>query len=459
MIDKQDQDRYLTVSALTQYLSKKFDLDPYLRQVVLIGEISNYNPKASRHRYFSLKDDQAKISAVMFKSAFDKLDFQPEEGMKVIVKGKVTLYGPSGSYQINIQSMQPDGVGALYQAFEQLKRKLQAQGVFDRPRLPIPKYPEQIAVITSPSGAVIRDILTTIRRRFPIVGVTVFPTRVQGKEASGEIIQAFQQVEALRDSYDLIILARGGGSIEDLWSFNEEAVARAIIESSLPVISSIGHETDITIADYVADLRAPTPTAAAELAVPVLTEILQEIQLNQQRLNFSMTKRLEFLNNRLQALTKSYVLQDPQRIYQVYAQKLDLLQTNLKRLMEQDLILAKQDYLHYKQRLYSRQLSTDIRNQSKQIDNLVKHLNRQIQVYIQINQQALQRRVQVLDALSPLKILARGYTIVEKDQTLIKSIKQVKVGDQVSLLMQDGRILSQINQIIQDDLRKDEILE
>ncbi|MGO1433590.1 MAG: exodeoxyribonuclease VII large subunit, partial [Ruoffia tabacinasalis] len=220
---------YLTVQALTKYIKRKFDVDPHLQRVFVVGEVSNFRLRPNSHQYFSLKDEGARISAVMYRSAFQRVKFNIEEGMKVFVTGKITLYEPSGAYQIVIDSIQPDGIGALYQQLEQLKEKFNKAGLFDRPKLPIPRFPKKIAVITSPSGAVIRDIITTINRRYPIVEITVIPTRVQGKEAAGEIVTAFNKVKDRQDEFDTVIVARGGGSIEDLWCFNDEQVAMAIL--------------------------------------------------------------------------------------------------------------------------------------------------------------------------------------------------------------------------------------
>ncbi|MEG2937289.1 MAG: exodeoxyribonuclease VII large subunit, partial [Vagococcus sp.] len=275
---------YLTVTALTKYIKHKFEADPYLERVFLTGEISNFRMRPNAHQYFSLKDDKAKISAIMFKGAFNKLKFQPEEGMKVLVIGRISLYEPGGSYQIYIEHMEPDGVGALYQALEKRKKALQEEGLFKEAfKQLLVKYPKKIAVITSPSGAVVKDIITTTKRRYPIVQLVVFPTLVQGDKAADDIVKRIKEVDALGD-FDTMIVGRGGGSIEDLWPFNEERVVRAIFESRTPIISSVGHETDVTLADLVADVRAATPTAAAELATPVLREEILKIKEKESRL-------------------------------------------------------------------------------------------------------------------------------------------------------------------------------
>ena len=444
--------KHLTVSALTKYLQKKFDVDPYLHKVVLIGEISNFNQKATKHRYFSLKDESAKINAVMFQSAYNKLNFQPQEGMKVIVTGRVAIYGPSGSYQITIDSMQPDGVGALYQAYEQLKNKLQAEGAFDQLKKVIPKYPRKIAVITSPSGAVIRDIMTTIYRRYPIVQVTVYPVKVQGSESAQEIVSAFEAIELQAQDYDTIIIARGGGSIEDLWSFNEEIVARAILNCSLPVISSIGHETDFTIADYVSDLRAPTPTAAAELSVPVLGEVIQQIQQLEHRVYLSMQQKIQLYRKHLDRYQSSYVLQEPDRIYQVYAQRLDEMNRMMYLLFRRFVDHQQLRLSQYQDRLQLQDPVHRIQESKQLVLQQQNALVYRMQIYINQCRQNLSLKMNVLDALSPLKILKRGYAVVETDQGIIQTIEDVQINDKIKISVSDGTILAIASEVNKEDM-------
>ena len=324
-----DNEQYLTVTALSQYLKRKFDVDPYLGHVYLMGEISNFRLRPA-HQYFSLKDDKAKISAIMFKSNFEKVKFKPEEGMKVLVQGRISLYEPAGSYQIYVDTMEPAGLGALYVAFEQLKKKLLQQGVFDLPKKPIPQFPKRIAVVTSESGAVIHDIMTTVARRFPIVQLVLYPAQVQGDGAAETIVEQLRRINE-DGNFDTIIIGRGGGSIEDLWPFNEEIVAQAIVQSQIPVISSVGHETDTTIADLVADLRAATPTAAAELATPVLSETLQHLQDLHTRLYSAQNNLIAQYQDRVQNLSQNVFLQHPERIYEVYLQKVDSLENRFRR--------------------------------------------------------------------------------------------------------------------------------
>lgn len=443
----ENSNKYLTVQALTKYLKRKFDVDPYLQKVFVVGEISNYRKRPNAHQYFSLKDDKARISAVIYKREFQKIPFDLEEGMKVFAVGRISLYEPNGSYQITIESIEPDGIGALYQALEQLKKKLNEAGLFDLPKKRIPVFPRKIAVITSPTGAVIRDILTTIQRRFPIVGVTVFPTRVQGKEAAGEIVRAFGQIKDHEEEFDTVILARGGGSIEDLWPFNEEMVAHAILNCNLPVISSIGHETDTTIADLVADQRAATPTAAAEIAVPVLAEVLTYLKQQENRLHLSMTRKLQLLRKQLDRYRQSYVMMQPERLYQAYLQELDIL--NQKLSIQQDNYLEEKnlELATLKKRLRVQSPETTIKRYQKDLDRLREQLMRQIQIYLLNQNKLLANKGQLLDAYSPLKSMQRGYAVVMTKGKIVKSIKEVKEKENILINLSDGQIQASVEEI------------
>ncbi|MRI81872.1 exodeoxyribonuclease VII large subunit [Fundicoccus ignavus] len=452
MSEQTTQQQYLSVHALTSYLKRKFDVDPYLQRVWVIGEISNFRPRPNGHQYFSLKDERARINAVMYKGAFNKVPFKVEEGMKVLAVGRITLYEPSGQYQLTIDSMEPDGVGALYQALEQLKQKFQAAGLFDLPKKAIPVFPKKIAVITSPTGAVIRDILTTIQRRFPIVEVTVFPTRVQGKEATAEIVAAFNKVENVAEEFDTVILARGGGSIEDLWCFNEEAVAQAILACSLPVISSIGHETDTTLADLVADIRAATPTAAAEIAVPVLTDLLERIVILKQRMNYAMKQKLTVARKQFERSNESYVLKQPERLYQAYIQQLDLsvqrLEAQQHRYFEQ--LTYRLNYLM--QRLNSQHPNQQLKHWQQIVNNLDNQLKQQFKQVMQQKQQNLKHQAHLLDAYSPLKSMSRGYALIEHEQQHVTTIDQLSIGDEMKVQFVDGQVVAEVKSIHEEKL-------
>lgn len=444
------EDKYLTVSALTNYIKRKFDADPYLHRVYLVGEISNFRLRTNSHQYFSLKDENAKISAIMFKSAFAKVKFQPEEGMRVIVSGRISLYPGNGSYQIYVDSMQPDGVGALYQAYEQLKIKLSQEGLFEAPKLPIPKYPRKIAIVTSPSGAVIRDIITTVSRRYPIVQLVLFPALVQGNEAANSIAAQIKMINTL-DDFDTIIIGRGGGSIEDLWPFNEEVVARAIFASKLPVISSVGHETDTTIADLVADMRAATPTAAAELATPVLTDILEELQKLQLQTIVAFRNILKMRSQQVQHLQQSYIFQGPQRLYEGYVQNVDILTEKLISLEKQQITTAEGSFKTLNSRLLANTPASRIKMAKQNVEHLRQRTNNNITNRFSKYANDLNSLIGSLDTLSPLKIMSRGYTYVTRDTKVVKSIEDLSIDDKIQLNFSDGSANAVIKTINSED--------
>lgn len=444
------EDKYLTVSALTNYIKRKFDADPYLHRVYLVGEISNFRLRTNSHQYFSLKDENAKISAIMFKSAFAKVKFQPEEGMRVIVSGRISLYPGNGSYQIYVDSMQPDGVGALYQAYEQLKIKLSQEGLFEAPKLPIPKYPRKIAIVTSPSGAVIRDIITTVSRRYPIVQLVLFPALVQGNEAANSIAAQIKMINTL-DDFDTIIIGRGGGSIEDLWPFNEEVVARAIFASELPVISSVGHETDTTITDLVADMRAATPTAAAELATPVLTDILEELQKLQLQTIVAFRNILKMRSQQVQHLQQSYIFQEPQRLYEGYVQNVDILTEKLISLEKQQITTAEGSFKTLNSRLLANNPASRIKMAKQNVEHLRQMTNNNITNRFSKYANDLNSLIGSLDTLSPLKIMSRGYTYVTRDTKVVKSIGDLSIDDKIQLNFSDGSANAVIKTINSED--------
>lgn len=446
--------KYLSVTALTKYLKRKFDVDPYLERVFLTGEISNFRLRPN-HQYFSLKDDGAKISAVMFKGAFDKLTFRPEEGMKVMAVGRISLYEASGNYQIYVEHMEPDGVGALYQAYEQLKEKLNKEGLFQAPKKVLPRYPKRIAVLTSPSGAVIRDIITTTRRRYPIAQIVLFPTVVQGEKAADDVVKNIARVEAM-GNFDTMIIGRGGGSIEDLWPFNEERVARAIFEASTPVISSVGHETDTTIADLVADVRAATPTAAAELAVPVLTDEILRIEERQARLIQAYANQMQRKDERFQRVQNSYLFRQPERLYEAQSLKLDQLQQRLFQQM-QTLVYEKERAANQTVHRLAQVVPTArVRESQQQVNYLSERLDKQIQRIFEQKQRQFQQTIQSLDLLSPLKIMGRGYSYTTKE-TVVKSVQELTVGDVLDVHYQDGQAKVEVLEIKEEGHVKSDI--
>lgn len=437
---------YLTVSALTKYIKRKFDVDPYLTKVYLTGEISNFRLRPNAHQYFSLKDDNAKISAIMFKSAFNRIKFTPEEGMKVLVIGHISVYEPTGSYQIYVEQMEPDGVGQLYQAYEQLKKKLADEGLFNLPKKPLNQFPKRIAVVTSPSGAVIRDIITTVRRRYPIAQIVLFPALVQGTEASANIVQQIEQVNQ-DGRFDTLIVGRGGGSIEDLWPFNEENVARAIVASKIPVISSVGHETDTTIADLVADVRAATPTAAAELAVPRLDQVLVDLKTSQNRIISATYQVIQADQLRLKRLQQSTVFTSPQRIYETFSQRLDLLTQRLNNQAAKITGKRKERFVDLKMRLRLVAPTHTIKEQQQRLSTLHGRMNRATTQNLKNIQQHYQMLVGSLDHLSPLKILSRGYTYTTDEQGhFVKRVADLD-SQTIDVHFSDGTVNASINTI------------
>lgn len=441
---------YLTVTDLTNYIKKKFDRDPYLGKVYLTGEISNFRLRPV-HQYFSLKDDNAKISAIMFKSAFSKIKFKPEEGMKVLVTGRISLYEATGNYQIYIESMEPDGVGALYQAYEQLKKKLSAEGLFNAPKRTLEKYPKKIAVVTSPSGAVIRDIITTARRRYPIAQIVLYPAVVQGTAAAEDIVRQIKRVNQKGD-YDTLIIGRGGGSIEDLWPFNEEIVAREIANSNIPVISSVGHETDTTIADLVADVRAATPTAAAELAVPVLTDVITDIKNNEIRIVNAYKNKIIQLQQRLNKITSSYIFKQPERLYDSYVQRIDMLNERLNNALQQSINSADKriNDLIYNLKINSPKNRINEQKQILKVEQ--KQLVRNISLLLENKDNKVKQLISSLDHLSPLKVMSRGFSYTtDSNGNVIKKISDVKKSDEIQLKLIDGTAKATVNEITKEN--------
>ena len=438
--------RFLTVGALTKYIKRKFDADPHLHDCLVKGEISNFKQHSSGHMYFTLKDDKARILAVMFSSANRRMKFTPENGMKVLVRGDVTIYEGSGQYQIYVHDMQPDGVGDLYLAFEQLKEKLTKEGLFAvEHKKPIPKFPATVGVVTSPTGAALRDIITTIKRRYPIAKILILPALVQGDQAAPSITDAINQANEKKHGIDVLIVGRGGGSIEELWAFNEEIVARAIYESTIPIISAVGHETDFTIADFVADLRAPTPTGAAELAVPHIDEWIERVLTKQTRIMRAMKEKVNLQSNKLQRIEKSYAFRYPRRLYEQKLEQLDrateLLVTN-----SQKLLAVKMTQLEQLDKRISRNHPDEKIQKAKEEQNKqTKALYRAMSIVLSNKQAEFKSTLSTLQALSPLKIMERGYSLTYNDKgNLVKSIQHVEVKDHVKITLADGTLNCQV---------------
>ena len=383
----------------------------------------------------------------MFEHQFRKIKFTPEQGMKVCVVGHVSLYEKSGRYQIYIDWMEPDGLGSLYLAFEQLKKKLSAEGLFNLPKKQIPMFPKRIAVVTSIDGAVIRDINTTVRRRYPIAQVVLYPTVVQGDKAAADIARQINRAND-RGDFDTLIIGRGGGSMEDLWPFNEEVVARAIANSKIPVISSVGHETDTTIADLVADQRAATPTAAAELATPVkLNDVLMTLKDDQNRLLNTMRTKINFDRQQLNKQLQSYIFQQPTRLYENYAQKVDQLTQQLGQAAQNKM----QDMRINVERLSGRLTAASPLHRVQQQEQLVNQLQKQLVTASLANQNEKKQQVTTLIkqlySLSPLKIMSRGYTYVTSDEKIVNHASQLTVGQNVHLHFDDGEVQAEIKKV------------
>ena len=417
-------DKYLTVSAITRYLKAKIDTDENLQTVYLKGEISNFKAHTSGHFYFSLKDESSKINAIMFRSNAKNVIFKPADGMKVLVRGRISVYEAMGGYQIYVDEMLEDGVGNLYVAFEQLKKKLQAEGLFDSAhKRQIPKVPKRVGIITASTGAAIRDIITTIRRRFPICETILFPTLVQGENAKDDIARNIKKAQDY--DLDVLIVGRGGGSIEDLWPFNEEIVARSIYDSKIPIISAVGHEVDFTIADFVADLRAPTPTAAAEMAVPNMSDLKRHIAQLKVRLNESIFKKVNYLKLYMDTIKNSFVIKNPQIMFENKKQSLLLINDKLNNLM-----LSK-------------------------VDNMDRALEKVKKSYVLANPYLLYKDkillvrniIDKLNLLNPLNILARGYSITYLNDKALKSVSFVKKKDILKIKLNDGFLMAEVLEV------------
>ena len=415
-------DKYISVNQLTKYIKYKIDNEINLNEVYLKGEISNFKAHSRGHYYFTIKDEKSRISAIMFASNTKSVKFEPEDGMKVLVKGRISVFETTGNYQIYVEEMLEDGIGNLYIAYEQLKKDLEKKGLFDvSKKKEIPKIPNRVGVVTAPTGAAIKDIISTIKRRWPICEIILFPALVQGEDAHKTIVDQIKNAENF--NIDTLIVGRGGGSIEDLWPFNEEDVAYAIYESNIPIISAVGHEIDFTIADYVADLRAPTPTGAAELAVPDKNEMLKYISNLDTRINKQIINLVTINKNNLNKIKKNYIFINPMSIYQTKEMIFDSVNERLKYSLTNLIHVKEKDYIN----IISK--SIILKDPSKLLD---KSKNKYINI------------ISKLDALSPLKTIARGYTITKKNNKVITSIIDIKKGDILSIEFKDGNITSEV---------------
>lgn len=424
----------------------KLESDKVLGDVWLRGEISNFTHHSSGHMYFTLKDADSRLKSIMFASHNQRLPFLPKEGMKVLARGNFSVYERDGNYQFYVMQMQPDGIGSLYMAYEQLKRKLEQEGLFAESRKrPIPKFPQAVGVITSQTGAAVRDIMITLQRRFPAVPILLLPVLVQGKGAAPAIVKAIESMNR-HGGADVLIVGRGGGSLEELWAFNEETVARAIADSVIPVISAVGHETDFTIADFVADLRAATPTAAAELAVPNIRELKAGLVHLETRLQQSITRMVESRQQQLSRIKRSPVLTNPRKFLLQQAERLDRLNERLNNRIVRKSEREQERLLRLKAALTAVQPTQQLAAARKQLQITRERLEAVISSGMKDRTMKLHAAVRQLDALSPLKVMARGYSLVydESEKRLIKSIDQVQPGDLIKVKVADGQLECQV---------------
>ena len=438
----------LTVRALTKYIKLKFDYDQNLQGILLKGELSNFKKHSRGHFYFTLKDEDAQINAVMFAQSAKSVTFLPKDGMGVIVKGNLSVYEAGGSYSIQVRQLKEDGIGNLYAAFNQMKERLGKEGLFDpRHKKTLPKFPESIGIITSPTGAAIRDILSTIRRRFPATRIFIYPALVQGENAAASIVSCIKQANILKQA-DVLIVGRGGGSIEDLWAFNEEAVARAVFESELPIISAVGHETDITIADFVADLRAPTPTGAAEMAVPSLPDVLNYFNQLQSRLNAGLSMQLGTKKEKLSRLQGHYIFKNPSTLFESKRMHLENLTEKLHYLVMKNQKEKKQRMQHLCQLLLNRSPVRSLEFKKQKLIHLEAALHqlsdRTLLNYKGQYGQALAK----LELLNPLSILTKGYAVLNDPfQKPLKSTAQLKKGSKITGQLADGDFTAVIEEV------------
>ena len=443
--------KYLTVTALTNYIKHKLDNDPHLRNVFVKGEISNfYLHRMSGHMYLTLKDEVTQIRAIMYRSDNAQLAFTPETGMNVFVEGYISVYKTNGQYQLYIRQMEPSGIGALHLAYEQLKKKLQASNYFaEKYKKNIPLYPNKIAVITSREGAAVQDIITTVKKRYPIVQIVILPVNVQGEQSVPAIIQAIEQANRL--DFDTIIVARGGGSIEDLASFNDEQVAMAIFHPNIPVITGIGHETDTTISDLVADLRAPTPTGAAQLAVPSLAEIKRTIVYFYNELNYRLNVQLIQKKERLKLLEQSKSFMYPLQIVQEKEQRIDQLTDQLLRNITEQKFKKEKQLIHLQKQLDTYHPNELINVSIQKIVTLNKQLHYLLRESLKQKRHRLTILIEKLTLLNPLEIMKRGYTITYSEQKqIIKSVKQLSIDDNIRVKLFDGSAICQVKEVQND---------
>lgn len=437
---------YLSVSALTKYIKYKFDQDPHLQSVLIKGELSNFKKHSSGHLYFNVKDKESVISAMMFKGNASKLGFEPKEGDEVLIEARVSVYERRGNYQIYVNKMQLDGIGNLYQKLELLKKKLKKEGYFDQSNKKlIPKYPKKIAVLTASTGAAIRDIHSTINNRYPLVEQIQISTLVQGTQARQDIIEKIQYADSL--DVDTIIVGRGGGSIEDLWNFNEEDVVKTIFNCQTPIISAVGHETDFTLSDFVADVRAATPTQAAVIATPDQYELLQQIKQYEYTLSRYIKQYIEHQKKQLNHISSYYKFKQPSLLYDQQIQKRDELERQLNHLLNTKVEKSKHHLKLLQQSFNFKNLNQQITQEKQSIYQLHSRLSKIMSNNITNLKTVLKNKLESLNNLSPTNTMLRGYAIVNKDNEVVTSTHKLNENDQISLTMKDGSVNATVKKV------------
>jgi exodeoxyribonuclease VII large subunit len=442
------KDKYLTVTALTRYLKRKMDTDPHLRNVWLRGEISNFKQHSRGHMYMTIKDEQARMQSVMFAGNNRSLKFRPENGMNVLIKGEISVYEAHGQYQLYIQDMEPDGIGALYLAYEQLKEKLSKQGYFNPEyKKALPLFPERIGIITSPTGAAVRDIITTIKRRYPIAALTVIPVLVQGPNAAKSVVEAIETANN-RLSLDVLIVGRGGGSIEELWCFNEEIVAEAIFKSKTPIISAVGHETDTTISDFVADLRAPTPTAAGEIAVQSQDELFESIRKSRKTVQRELERLLTIHQKQLKQLKQSYAFRYPEQLIKQKEQALDTAVDSLTKGLSYQVRTLQERYRNLHNRIALQHPNEKINRAGDRLIEMKKRQNASMSQILKRKTTEWSSLIDKLTLLTPLETMKRGFALPYSSKgELIKSVKDVEKKDYIEVTLADGKLNCQVQDI------------
>lgn len=437
---------YLSVSALTKYIKYKFDQDPHLQSVLIKGELSNFKKHSSGHLYFNVKDKESVISAMMFKGNASKLGFEPKEGDEVLIEARVSVYERRGNYQIYVNKMQIDGIGNLYQKLELLKKKLKKEGYFNQSNKKlIPKYPKKIAVLTASTGAAIRDIHSTINNRYPLVEQIQISTLVQGTQARQDIIKKIQYADSL--DVDTIIVGRGGGSIEDLWNFNEEDVVKAIFNCQTPIISAVGHETDFTLSDFVADVRAATPTQAAVIATPDQYELLQQIKQYEYTLSRYIKQYIEHQKKQLNHISSYYKFKQPSLLYDQQIQKRDELERQLNLLLNTKVEKSKHHLKLLQQSFNFKNLNQQITQEKQSVYQLHSRLSKIMSNNIINLKTVLKNKLENLNNLSPTNTMLRGYAIVNKDDEVITSTHKLNENDKISLTMKDGSVDAMVKKV------------